>query len=54
MHVVSILLRQWNRDGAEVTEQGQHLVVGCVIWYEEAKVGITFSPLSFLASISLT
>lgn len=48
VHVVSILLRQWDRNGAEVAEQRQHLVVGSVIWYEEAKIRVPFFlPLPF-------
>jgi hypothetical protein len=29
--MISILLREWDGDCAEITEQGQHLVVGGVI-----------------------
>jgi hypothetical protein len=41
VHVISILLREWDRDCAEVTEQGQHLVVGGVIWNLTARCAVS-------------
>lgn len=38
--MVAILVGQGGRDGSKVAEQGQHLIVGSVVRYEETQVGI--------------
>ena len=40
MDVVSVVFAQGRGDGGEVFEQREHLVVGRIVWDEEAQVGI--------------
>jgi len=42
--MVSVLLRERNRNCAEITEQRQHLVVGGVIWNLKTRDAVSMSP----------